>query len=170
MRHAPTIAERGVQAPLAVREVPRKNDDHEDLGDLAELELEPEDRDPAGGDRIGASERERGREERQVHEVDGPGERLQPRVVEGRRGREGNQGNHRPDDPADEGGPTLQRLAAQLGGRVAVRHRQPQRGEEHGVDKELQVEVAPGDAADAGGNAGGSVALNAEDAHQRPPV
>jgi hypothetical protein len=38
------------------------------------------------------------------------------------------------------------------------------------VDEELQVEVAPGDAADAGGDAGGSVALNAEDAHQRPPV
>src|SRR3972149_4510439 len=57
-----------------------EDDDHEDLGQLRELELEAEDGDPAGHAAHAVADQERGDEQPHVHEVERPRERLQPAV------------------------------------------------------------------------------------------
>ena len=78
--------QRAAACPDAAAEVVREDDDHQDLRELAELELERPDRDPARRAADAVADREREREQPELDDVQRPGEGLEPLVVE--RGRD----------------------------------------------------------------------------------
>ena len=85
MTRAPMIVQGDLIVRLATGEKGREDDDHDDLGQLAELELEAADDDPARG-RAGLAgagpDAERQDQQAKVDEVERPGERTEPLVVE----------------------------------------------------------------------------------------
>src|SRR3990172_2482689 len=82
----PDDRERGIQLLFAQGEEARQGHDHEDLGQLAELELEPDDRhsDPAGDPARARPGQERDPQEHETGRVERAAEGPDPRVVEGR--------------------------------------------------------------------------------------
>ena len=74
-----------VELVLVGRQVAGQHDDHEDLGQLAELERERPDRDPARGPADAVADRQGQHEQPELEAVDRPGQGLEPAVVERRR-------------------------------------------------------------------------------------
>ena len=99
---APIIVQSDPSRPIAAAEVVREHDDHQDLGQLAELELQPEDRDPARRATDTAADRERHDEQAELDQVQRPRERLQPVVVEGGRDEEHRNRDRGPHQGAEE--------------------------------------------------------------------
>jgi hypothetical protein len=73
-----------IEATLTAGQVVGQDDDHEDLGKLAELERERPDADPASGPADTAADGQRQDEDPELDGVDRPGQRLEPAVVERR--------------------------------------------------------------------------------------
>ena len=136
---APTIAQSEPSRPHAAAEVVREHDDHQDLGELAELELQPEDRDPARRAADAAADREREHEQAELDEVERPRERLEPVVVERGRDEEDGDRDGGPHERAEEHRAAVEDADA-AGRRVAVGHRQPEARQQRGIDHELEVE------------------------------
>ena len=124
---------------LARGEVVGEHHRQEDLRHLRELELEPEDRDPARHAAGAAPDHERDDEQADREQVDRPRERAQPVVVGGRRQREHDHGERQPDEAAHEERARLQRVA----GAVRERHEQADDGQRQRVERELKVEAVP---------------------------
>ncbi len=153
---------------LAMGQVGREDDDHDDLGKLAELELEAADRDPAScvdGFTRAPADPQREDQEADVDQIGRPGEGTEPPVVEYRRQRE--------DDGRDNGpheAPHKRRIEGyRLVGRsnrVAVRHHQSEDGQEHRIRRDLEVVVAPRQPAGLWGPAPESEGLAAKKAHR----
>ena len=135
---APTIGQ-GAESAHATAEVARQDHDHQDLGELAELELQPEDRHPARGAADPAADRESDDEEPELHEVQRPRERLQPVVVERGRGQEHGQRDRGPHHCPQERGSAVEDPDARCG-RIAVGHREAEAQQERSVRRELEVE------------------------------
>ena len=123
-------------------EVARQDDDHQHLGELAELELQAEDRDPARRAADPAADREGDDEQAELDDVQRPRERLEPVVVECGRGQEHGEGDRGPHHRPQERGPAVEDSDA-FGGGVAVRHREPEAQQQRRVRRELEVERAP---------------------------
>jgi hypothetical protein len=60
----------------------REHDDHEDLGELAELEGQRADRDPSRGVPDPVPDGERQEEQAELERIDRPRQRLEPPIVE----------------------------------------------------------------------------------------
>ena len=95
----------------------------------------------------------------------GHDERLEPAVVEGGREDEGDGGDARPHQPAREGRSRLERGRSALDA-VRVGHDEPDRDQQGGVRRELEVERAPGGADGLGSPVGDAGRLGSDDAHQ----
>ena len=85
-------------------EVVRQHHREEDLGHLAELELQSEDRDPALNATDTAADHQREHQQGDAEAVDRPRERAQPVVVGGGGGDEDDSREREPDEAAHEDG------------------------------------------------------------------
>ena len=74
-----------VEPALARREVVREHDDHQDLGELTELEREWAEADPARGPADAVADRQGEDEQTELEAVDRPRHGPQPAVIERRR-------------------------------------------------------------------------------------
>ena len=150
---------------LPRREIVREHDGQEDLRDLRELELEPEDRHPAGDATGPAPDRERDEQQADRDEVDGPRERAEPVVVRGRRDGEHDRGEREPHEPAHEERARLERVDRA----VRERHQQADDRQRERVQGELEVEAVPAALPLAGGERADARRLEAQRAHRGMP-
>ena len=141
-RHAPRTEPRESRRPSRLPEVHGEHRDHQDLGELGELERERADRDPARRAADAVADGEGEHEQPEVDDVDRPDQRLEPAVVERRRGDE-----HDDRQAGPHEGPREDRAAVhdRLAGLDAVRvgHDQPEHAQQGRVGRELQVVGAP---------------------------
>ena len=122
-------------------------------------------RDPAGGAADPITDGQRQYQHPELQRIDRPGQGLEPAIVERRGQHEHDRGDARPHEPAGERRPRIQWRAAALDA-VGERHREAGRGEQHRVDRELDVVRAPGRPDGLGRPIGDADRLGSDDAHQ----